>query len=191
LAIPPIIQDAIEKSNPILTPLIHSFSSKTHDQCVSDFFTNLNYEIAFFHETIRQLLDELPLDEELKNVLREPSLSTIKYWENPPETFERALHARLGPIEGVFKELSTGILATIQKVTKDKSLPVTLNDEDFVSEIVTQITQTWNTYILCRSAHQLLLHQQLERFWSKRKRRSFPEELSVVIKQSDKSFCQG
>src|ERR1700753_1755442 len=129
LAVPPLITDAMDRSHPIITPLIHSFNSKTHNECVEDFFTNLHYEICMFHNIIRRLVEELNIDDDLKVQLLEPSLLNVEIWENPPLQFQRALQERIGHQEAGFRMLLENILKYLGKITKDNSLPLSLDEE--------------------------------------------------------------
>ena len=133
LAVPPLITDAMDRSHPVVTPLIHSFSSKTHNECVEDFFINLHFEICMFHNIIQRLVYELNMEDDLKARLLEPSLSNVGIWENPPQQFQRALQERIGHQEAAFRHLLEKILTYLRKITKDNSLPLSLDQEDCVS----------------------------------------------------------
>jgi hypothetical protein len=133
LAVAPMITDAMDRSHPIITPLRHSFSSKTHNECVEDFFTHLHYEICMFHSIIQRLVYELDIEDDLKAQLLEPSLLNISIWENPSENFQRALQDRIGHHETSFRDLLKRILIYFRKLTKDNSLQLYLDEEENVS----------------------------------------------------------
>jgi hypothetical protein len=120
------------KANPETVNALQAISRDNTRNMIEEFYDGLHYELSILKLNLSNLVKDLPVDQQLKDKLDNDTNLDAAVWRNPQEELQLALQRRLGPGCDSFMRCMESILKLLAKLVDDKSLPISLTEEDIV-----------------------------------------------------------
>jgi len=133
LGIAPLVIELLKaKPEPVHDML--AMKSENASELMEEFYGSLSYELSMLKMSLIQLVNELPIDVELKDKLLDDKSLDQSVWRNPPEKIQTAMEARLSACNESFVHSMEKILHLLAKLVDDKTLPFVLDPTHIVSD---------------------------------------------------------